>query len=54
MPQLIPEPWFFIFLISWLILLLVSPSKIINYLNLNKPNSKLSKVSNNSWTWPWQ
>nr|YP_009733723.1 ATP synthase F0 subunit 8 [Zhangixalus omeimontis]QHV34473.1 ATP synthase F0 subunit 8 [Zhangixalus omeimontis]WBP64288.1 ATP synthase F0 subunit 8 [Zhangixalus omeimontis] len=53
MPQLIPEPWFFIFLMSWLIILSVSPTKILNHFNLNKPNLKNSKTSHNSWIWPW-
>nr|YP_010364879.1 ATP synthase F0 subunit 8 [Rhacophorus chenfui]QTV20827.1 ATP synthase F0 subunit 8 [Rhacophorus chenfui] len=54
MPQLIPEPWFFTFLVLWLIILLVSPTKILNHLNLNKPHLKITKTSYNSWTWPWQ
>nr|YP_254692.1 ATP synthase F0 subunit 8 [Zhangixalus schlegelii]BAD99482.1 ATPase 8 [Zhangixalus schlegelii] len=54
MPQLIPEPWFFIFLTSWLVIFSVAPTKILTHLNLNKPNFKKPKTSRNSWTWPWQ
>nr|AGN71067.1 ATP synthase F0 subunit 8 [Cardioglossa leucomystax] len=53
MPQLLPEPWFLIFFSSWLILLLISPSKIMTYKILNTPNQKFHKKSKSSWLWPW-
>nr|ATL15857.1 ATP synthase F0 subunit 8 [Rhacophorus modestus] len=54
MPQLIPDPWFFILVASWIIFITVTPKKILSHLHLNKPNLKSSKTSYNSWTWPWQ
>nr|YP_010507361.1 ATP synthase F0 subunit 8 [Takydromus sylvaticus]AFP97620.1 ATP synthase F0 subunit 8 [Takydromus sylvaticus]UXG18840.1 ATP synthase F0 subunit 8 [Takydromus sylvaticus] len=52
MPQLNPAPWFLIFLLTWLTLLLLS-MKILN----NKPKPSTPKYSkqliNMYWTWPW-
>nr|UGV21535.1 ATP synthase F0 subunit 8 [Microhyla achatina] len=53
MPQLIPDPWFFIFLLSWLIVTILAPQKILNHTILNEPSSQSSKTSHKTWTWPW-
>nr|AVP25630.1 ATP synthase subunit 8 [Otophryne pyburni] len=53
MPQLIPDPWFFILTISWLIITLLPAQKILKYSILNDPTIKMFKHNYNNWTWPW-
>nr|UDP58822.1 ATP synthase F0 subunit 8 [Glyphoglossus yunnanensis] len=53
MPQLIPDPWFFIFFSSWLILILLAPQKILKHKTLNDPSSSSTKTEHQNWTWPW-
>nr|APG38513.1 ATP synthase subunit 8 [Kaloula rigida] len=53
MPQLIPDPWFFIFLSSWLILVSLAPKKILKHNILNDPTPTTTKTSTHNWTWPW-
>nr|YP_514702.1 ATP synthase F0 subunit 8 [Mantella madagascariensis]BAE79518.1 ATPase subunit 8 [Mantella madagascariensis] len=53
MPQLIPDPWFFTLLTSWLILMLLAPKKILTHITLNDPNSKNMKTTHSTWNWPW-
>nr|YP_009034287.1 ATP synthase F0 subunit 8 [Amolops mantzorum]AHZ87101.1 ATP synthase F0 subunit 8 [Amolops mantzorum] len=53
MPQLNPSPWFFYLLLTWLILLFLTPNKILGHINLNEPNPKSTKTNNFTWTWPW-
>nr|AGN71260.1 ATP synthase F0 subunit 8 [Amnirana albolabris] len=54
MPQLNPTPWLLYLLLAWLILLFLSPNKILGHINLNQPNPKTAKLANFMWTWPWQ
>nr|AGN71528.1 ATP synthase F0 subunit 8 [Scaphiophryne madagascariensis]AVP25700.1 ATP synthase subunit 8 [Scaphiophryne sp. TNHC-GDC 14371] len=53
MPQLIPDPWFFIFVSSWLILTFLAPQKILKHNTLNDPATKSTKISHHTWSWPW-
>nr|YP_009512690.1 ATP synthase F0 subunit 8 [Microhyla taraiensis]AXJ93408.1 ATP synthase F0 subunit 8 [Microhyla taraiensis] len=53
MPQLIPDPWFFIFLSSWLIIVWLAPQKILSHKTLNEPSSFSSKMVHQHWIWPW-
>nr|YP_009024573.1 ATP synthase F0 subunit 8 [Amolops ricketti]AHL84093.1 ATP synthase F0 subunit 8 [Amolops ricketti] len=53
MPQLNPDPWFIYFFLTWSILLLLS-IKILKHINLNEPNSQNKKMTNFTWSWPWQ
>nr|YP_010933574.1 ATP synthase F0 subunit 8 [Ptychadena anchietae]WKT09017.1 ATP synthase F0 subunit 8 [Ptychadena anchietae] len=53
MPQLLPDPWFWILASSWAILLLVAPTKILTHLYPNDFSTKPSKTLNPSWTWLW-
>nr|APG38548.1 ATP synthase subunit 8 [Kaloula walteri] len=53
MPQLIPDPWFFIFLSSWLILISLAPKKILKHHILNDPTPTTTKTLIHNWTWPW-
>nr|APG38501.1 ATP synthase subunit 8 [Kaloula kalingensis] len=53
MPQLIPDPWFFIFLSSWTTLIFLAPKKILNHTTLNDPAQTSMKTPTHNWTWPW-
>nr|UBD07346.1 ATP synthase F0 subunit 8 [Synapturanus sp. MZUSP 159215] len=52
MPQLIPDPWFFIFLFCWLTLLLPT-KKILQHSTPNTLSQPLSKTTHKNWIWPW-
>nr|YP_010933600.1 ATP synthase F0 subunit 8 [Ptychadena wadei]WKT09043.1 ATP synthase F0 subunit 8 [Ptychadena wadei] len=53
MPQLCPDPWLFIFLTSWTILLTLAPNKILSHVYPNNFNSKILKEKYLSWPWLW-
>nr|YP_009755485.1 ATP synthase F0 subunit 8 [Paradoxornis heudei]ABY73523.1 ATP synthase F0 subunit 8 [Paradoxornis heudei]QIP53962.1 ATP synthase F0 subunit 8 [Paradoxornis heudei] len=54
MPQLNPNPWFFIMLISWLTFSLVIQPKLSSFVSTNPPSHKPPATSNTTpWTWPW-
>nr|ATL16188.1 ATP synthase F0 subunit 8 [Neoceratodus forsteri] len=54
MPQLNPNPWFMILLLSWIVFLLILPSKIIAHTYLNEPTTQnTEKLTAQPWTWPW-
>nr|YP_009138359.1 ATP synthase F0 subunit 8 [Leiopelma hochstetteri]AII41073.1 ATP synthase F0 subunit 8 [Leiopelma hochstetteri] len=53
MPQLNPGPWLAVFLLSWLILTLVLPNKIISHQPINEPPKDLKKSPPSHWIWPW-
>nr|YP_010192473.1 ATP synthase F0 subunit 8 [Rana johnsi]QZO77442.1 ATP synthase F0 subunit 8 [Rana johnsi] len=54
MPQLNPVPWLCYLTLAWLIFLTLAPTKILNHTNLNEPNTKNTKTTSHTWTWPWQ
>nr|YP_010933652.1 ATP synthase F0 subunit 8 [Ptychadena nana]WKT10356.1 ATP synthase F0 subunit 8 [Ptychadena nana]WKT10369.1 ATP synthase F0 subunit 8 [Ptychadena nana]WKT10382.1 ATP synthase F0 subunit 8 [Ptychadena nana]WKT10395.1 ATP synthase F0 subunit 8 [Ptychadena nana]WKT10408.1 ATP synthase F0 subunit 8 [Ptychadena nana] len=54
MPQLMTEPWLYIFISSWVIFLLMAPNKILNHIYPNDFNTQASKKGNLSWPWLWQ
>nr|BAV70838.1 ATPase subunit 8 [Chagunius baileyi] len=54
MPQLNPDPWFAILLLSWMTFLIIIPAKILTHSLPNEPapmNTEEYKVD--SWTWSW-
>ncbi|YP_009990809.1 ATP synthase F0 subunit 8 (mitochondrion) [Colius striatus] len=54
MPQLNPNPWFFIMLITWLVFALTIQPKLLSFISPNPPLNKSSaKTKTTSWTWPW-
>nr|UPI52503.1 ATP synthase F0 subunit 8 [Rallus obsoletus yumanensis] len=54
MPQLNPHPWFYIMLVSWLILPLIIQPKLLSFSSTNPIHSKpLSNTKKQPWTWPW-
>nr|YP_009024599.1 ATP synthase F0 subunit 8 [Rhinobatos schlegelii]AHN05788.1 ATP synthase F0 subunit 8 [Rhinobatos schlegelii] len=54
MPQLNPNPWFLIFLFSWLFFLIMMPQKVTSYLFNNNPTLKnIKKLKPEPWNWPW-
>nr|ABQ65592.1 ATP synthase F0 subunit 8 [Phapitreron amethystinus] len=54
MPQLNPNPWFFIMLLSWLTFSLIVQPKLLSFTTTNPPNNKtLTTMKTTPWTWPW-
>nr|YP_004564223.1 ATP synthase F0 subunit 8 [Hymenochirus boettgeri]ADM35674.1 ATP synthase F0 subunit 8 [Hymenochirus boettgeri] len=54
MPQLNPNPWFMILIMSWLILLTIIPQKVISHQTFNEPMSQnTEKPKPKPWNWPW-
>nr|YP_010956774.1 ATP synthase F0 subunit 8 [Chasmodes bosquianus]WMY89880.1 ATP synthase F0 subunit 8 [Chasmodes bosquianus] len=54
MPQLNPEPWFMILVISWLVFLIFIPPKVLAHTFPNEPSSAtVLKSKKDPWTWPW-
>nr|ABC58127.1 ATPase subunit 8 [Zosterops borbonicus borbonicus]QFG71069.1 ATP synthase F0 subunit 8 [Zosterops borbonicus] len=54
MPQLNPNPWFFIMLSSWLTYSLIIQPKLLTFVTSNPPSNKTMTTTNTTpWTWPW-
>nr|YP_004717915.1 ATP synthase F0 subunit 8 [Micralestes sp. NM-2010]BAK42190.1 ATPase subunit 8 [Micralestes sp. NM-2010] len=54
MPQLNPSPWFAILLFSWVVFLLIIPSKILKFIYPNEPTAQSTEKSKpEPWNWPW-
>nr|QDF44866.1 ATPase subunit 8 [Henicorhina leucophrys]QDF44868.1 ATPase subunit 8 [Henicorhina leucophrys]QDF44870.1 ATPase subunit 8 [Henicorhina leucophrys]QDF44872.1 ATPase subunit 8 [Henicorhina leucophrys]QDF44874.1 ATPase subunit 8 [Henicorhina leucophrys] len=54
MPQLNPNPWFFIMLTSWITFSLIIQPKLLAFVSMNPPSNKTSTTPNTTpWTWPW-
>nr|YP_009111994.1 ATP synthase F0 subunit 8 [Ixobrychus sinensis]AHN95907.1 ATP synthase F0 subunit 8 [Ixobrychus sinensis] len=54
MPQLNPNPWFLIMLVSWMIFSLIIQPKLPSFTTTNPPSSKLEMATKTTpWTWPW-
>nr|AAM70684.1 ATP synthase 8 [Dolichonyx oryzivorus] len=54
MPQLNPNPWFFIMLTSWLTFSLIIQPKILSFVSANPPSNKPPIAPTTTpWTWPW-
>nr|QDF45154.1 ATPase subunit 8 [Henicorhina leucophrys] len=54
MPQLNPNPWFFIMIISWITFSLIIQPKLLAFVSMNPPSDKTPTTPNTTpWTWPW-
>nr|YP_009349381.1 ATP synthase F0 subunit 8 [Tringa ochropus]AQD17601.1 ATP synthase F0 subunit 8 [Tringa ochropus] len=54
MPQLNPNPWFFIMLTSWLTFSLIIQPKLLSLTSTNTPSNKTSTTTKTTpWHWPW-
>nr|BCD55613.1 ATP synthase subunit 8 [Oceanodroma tristrami] len=54
MPQLNPNPWFFIMALSWLTFSLIIQPKLLALTSTNSPSNKMPTTSKTTpWTWPW-
>nr|YP_009730916.1 ATP synthase F0 subunit 8 [Darevskia parvula]QBA55813.1 ATP synthase F0 subunit 8 [Darevskia parvula] len=52
MPQLNPNPWFLVFLLTWLTLIMLFTKTLNGNMYLSTPHH--SKQPNKyPWTWPW-
>nr|YP_659542.1 ATP synthase F0 subunit 8 [Squalogadus modificatus]BAE96375.1 ATPase subunit 8 [Squalogadus modificatus] len=54
MPQLNPDPWFMIFILTWGIFLAVLPFKVMGHIFPNEPTPKsMMTPKTTPWNWPW-
>nr|QOD98217.1 ATP synthase F0 subunit 8 [Uria aalge] len=54
MPQLNPNPWFFVMLTSWLIFSMIIQPKLLSFTTTNSPSNKSPMATKSTpWTWPW-
>nr|YP_009111980.1 ATP synthase F0 subunit 8 [Ixobrychus eurhythmus]AHN95879.1 ATP synthase F0 subunit 8 [Ixobrychus eurhythmus]BCD55600.1 ATP synthase subunit 8 [Ixobrychus eurhythmus] len=54
MPQLNPNPWFLIMLVSWMVFSLIVQPKLLSFTTTNPPSTKLKMTTKTApWTWPW-
>nr|AAN46492.1 ATP synthase F0 subunit 8 [Crax alberti] len=53
MPQLNPNPWFYIFFRTWLTLSLLIQPKLLSFTPTNPPSNKALVTKTTPWTWPW-
>nr|BAB88160.1 ATPase subunits 8 [Notacanthus chemnitzii]BBA85486.1 ATPase subunits 8 [Notacanthus chemnitzii] len=54
MPQLNPAPWLAILLFSWLMFLIIIPTKVMGHLYSNEPSvQSAEKPKPEPWNWPW-
>nr|YP_009113695.1 ATP synthase F0 subunit 8 [Aratinga solstitialis]YP_010937472.1 ATP synthase F0 subunit 8 [Aratinga maculata]AFR33934.1 ATP synthase F0 subunit 8 [Aratinga solstitialis]QDP17048.1 ATP synthase F0 subunit 8 [Aratinga solstitialis]WKW95481.1 ATP synthase F0 subunit 8 [Aratinga maculata] len=54
MPQLNPNPWLLIMIMSWLTFSLIFQPKTLSFTSTNPPINKApTTTKTHSWTWPW-
>nr|YP_009155398.1 ATP synthase F0 subunit 8 [Florisuga mellivora]AIY56530.1 ATP synthase F0 subunit 8 [Florisuga mellivora] len=54
MPQLNPNPWLYIMIMSWLTFSLIIQPKLLSFTPTNTPSESLmTPTKTPSWSWPW-
>nr|QCW57878.1 ATP synthase F0 subunit 8 [Plethodon shenandoah]QCW57891.1 ATP synthase F0 subunit 8 [Plethodon shenandoah]QCW57904.1 ATP synthase F0 subunit 8 [Plethodon shenandoah]QCW57917.1 ATP synthase F0 subunit 8 [Plethodon shenandoah]QCW57930.1 ATP synthase F0 subunit 8 [Plethodon shenandoah] len=53
MPQLNPDPWFIIFIMSWLMFLIILTPHTTKFKLMKKPAMQHTYNKIPSWNWPW-
>ncbi|ADX43868.1 ATP synthase F0 subunit 8 (mitochondrion) [Meleagris gallopavo] len=53
MPQLNPNPWFTIMLLTWFTYSFLIQPKLLSFTPTNNPMNKPSTTKPIPWTWPW-
>nr|ABQ65547.1 ATP synthase F0 subunit 8 [Ocyphaps lophotes] len=54
MPQLNPNPWFLIMLLSWLTFSLIIQPKLLSLTTTNPTSNKAPMLTKTTpWSWPW-
>nr|YP_009355446.1 ATP synthase F0 subunit 8 [Synagrops japonicus]WNH22067.1 ATP synthase F0 subunit 8 [Synagrops bellus]BAX03725.1 ATPase subunit 8 [Synagrops japonicus]BBU25817.1 ATPase subunit 8 [Synagrops japonicus] len=54
MPQLDLAPWFYILIVSWLLLATILPTKLLAHVFTKTPvDSSTAQPKTNNWQWPW-
>nr|YP_003587425.1 ATP synthase F0 subunit 8 [Apalone ferox]ACO83388.1 ATPase subunit 8 [Apalone ferox]AEC04372.1 ATPase subunit 8 [Pelochelys cantorii]ARR28341.1 ATPase subunit 8 [Apalone ferox] len=53
MPQLNPNPWLSILLITWLTYITIYQPKITSFLQTNSITHNYKHSNTNPWNWPW-
>nr|YP_010234441.1 ATP synthase F0 subunit 8 [Psammodromus algirus]QTA72607.1 ATP synthase F0 subunit 8 [Psammodromus algirus] len=53
MPQLNPAPWFFIFMFTWTLFIIIMNPKITNLMPTLQASYHHQTTSTTNWNWPW-
>nr|YP_009520488.1 ATP synthase F0 subunit 8 [Nilssonia nigricans]AUZ97263.1 ATP synthase F0 subunit 8 [Nilssonia nigricans] len=53
MPQLNPNPWLFILLITWSTYMTIYQPKIMSFLQMNNIIHNQKSLNTHPWNWPW-
>nr|ALD50850.1 ATP synthase F0 subunit 8 [Sander vitreus] len=54
MPQLNPTPWLAILVFTWLVFLIIIPTKVMAHAYPNEPATQSTeKPKKEAWTWSW-
>nr|QXU59934.1 ATP synthase F0 subunit 8 [Centrocercus urophasianus] len=54
MPQLNPNPWFTIMLLTWFTFSLLIQPKLLSFTSTSNPTNKTTAATKPSpWVWPW-
>nr|YP_009003617.1 ATP synthase F0 subunit 8 [Schistometopum gregorii]AGZ19111.1 ATP synthase F0 subunit 8 [Schistometopum gregorii] len=53
MPQLNPNPWLFIMISSWIIILMILLTKIIKHKPMSPTSLMIMHKHFIPWNWPW-
>nr|ANH55775.1 ATP synthase F0 subunit 8 [Grandisonia alternans] len=53
MPQLNPNPWFLIMILSWVILMTITLPKTIKHKPTNPISQQTLEKQTMTWNWPW-
>nr|AAF62813.1 ATPase subunit 8 [Mimus gilvus]AAF62816.1 ATPase subunit 8 [Mimus gilvus] len=54
MPQLNPNPWFFIMITTWLTFSLIIQPKLLSFITANPPRGEAPEAPKTTpWAWPW-
>nr|AQM51771.1 ATP synthase F0 subunit 8 [Rhizothera longirostris]AQM51784.1 ATP synthase F0 subunit 8 [Rhizothera longirostris] len=53
MPQLNPNPWFTIMILTWFTFSFLIQPKLLSFISTNNPTNKSTTMKPTPWTWPW-
>nr|ANH55834.1 ATP synthase F0 subunit 8 [Hypogeophis brevis] len=53
MPQLNPNPWFLIMILSWMSLIIITLPKMIKHEPTNPISHLPQEKQTMAWNWPW-
>nr|YP_001936241.1 ATP synthase F0 subunit 8 [Syrmaticus soemmerringii ijimae]BAG16187.1 ATPase subunit 8 [Syrmaticus soemmerringii ijimae] len=53
MPQLNPNPWFTILILTWFTFSFLIQPKLLSFTPMNSPTNKTKTMKPTPWAWPW-